>query len=126
MSLRVDASQTTACPGGPVVGKVCVGVGQKLDVIVVAADIPANGYIFAQAWIDYDNQGLANKDNTQALWPDIEPNTFLTIDAPASHHRVDELRLDGPVILISPLVSGQGALWVAVKAGFGVARWSSH
>ena len=77
MSLRVDASQTIACPGGPVAGEVCVGFGQKFDVIVVADAIPPNGYFFAQAWIDYDSQGLVHKKNSQLLWPDCEPSKFL-------------------------------------------------
>ena len=77
MSLRVDASQTTDCPGGPVAGEVCVGFGQKFDVIVVADAIPSNGYFFAQAWIDYDSQGLVHKKNSQLLWPDCEPSKFL-------------------------------------------------
>ncbi|MCI0890174.1 MAG: hypothetical protein J4O04_05150 [Chloroflexi bacterium] len=85
MSLRVDASQTTDCLGGPVQGKVCVGLGQKFDVIVVADAIPPNGYILAQAWIDYDDQGLAQKKNpvtgrpnVTMIWPDGEVTTFLT------------------------------------------------
>jgi len=79
MSLRVDASQTTDCPGGPVAGKVCVGLSQTFDVIVVADAVPmTNGYIFAQAWIDYDDQGLVHKKNTVALWPDCAPSTFLS------------------------------------------------
>ena len=77
MSLRVDASQQASCPGGPVVGEVCVSLNVKFDVIVVADAIPANGYIIAQAWIDYDNQGLVHKKNTLALWPDCASPTFL-------------------------------------------------
>ena len=92
MSLRVDASQTTACPGGPVQGKVCVGLGQKFDIIVVADAIPPNGYILAQAWIDYDDQGLVQKNtdgplgpttNATMIWPDGEPATFLKAQFPA-------------------------------------------
>ena len=94
MSLRVDASQTTDCLGGPVPGKVCVLGGLKFDVIVVADAIPASGYIFAQAWIDYDDQGLVSKDNTQALWPDHEPITFLTIND-AAHHGAQAGALTG-------------------------------
>ena len=94
MSLRVEASQQTDCPGGPVAGKVCVGQAQKFDVIVVADAIPASGYIFAQAWIDYDDQGLVSKDNTQALWPDHEPITFLTIND-AAHHGAQAGALTG-------------------------------
>ena len=85
MSLRVPVSQTTDCPGGPVAGEVCVLGDQKFDVIVVADAIPAPGYILAWAFIDYDDQGVVNKDNTQALWPDHEPITFLTFDHPPSH-----------------------------------------
>lgn len=79
MSLRVDPSQTTSCPGGPTPGKVCVPKNQKFDVIVVADAIPlTKGYRYAQVWIDYGNTGLVHKKNTQILWPDCEPNTFGT------------------------------------------------
>ena len=82
MSLRVDASQTFDCDGGPVAGKVCVNLGAKFDVIVVADSIPvANGYILAQGWIDY-GPNLTDGGNIQALWPDIDVATFLTsVDA---------------------------------------------
>ena len=66
MSLRVAPAQQTSCPN-PTPGKVCVGFGDKFDVIVVADAIPPSGYILAQAWIDYDNQGLVHKNNTVAL-----------------------------------------------------------
>ena len=77
MSLRIDASQQALCSGGPVAGEVCVFLGQKFDVIVVADEIPAAGYILAQVWIDYDNQGLVHKKNTQTQWPDCGLPTFL-------------------------------------------------
>ena len=77
MSLRVDVSQQTGCPDGLVAGKVCMGQGQKFDVIVVAATIPSLGYGLAQAFIDYDTQGLVHKKNTVALWPDCSHDTFL-------------------------------------------------
>ena len=74
MSLRVPASDTFPCAGGPVPGKVCVDLDAKFDVIVVADAIPnTNGYILAQAWIDYDSQGLVHKKDTQLLWPDCDP-----------------------------------------------------
>ena len=76
MSLRVDAAQTFDCAGGPVAGKVCVDLGAKFDVIVVADAIPPNGYWFAQAWIDYDDQGLTDKKNVFSQWPDCEPATI--------------------------------------------------
>ena len=76
MSLRVDASQTVDCLRRPVAGEVCVVQGQKFNVIVVADAIPSNGYWFAQAWIDYDDQGLVHKKNTQVIWPDCEGATF--------------------------------------------------
>lgn len=98
MSLRVDASQTIACPGGPVAGKVCISAGQQFDVIVVADGIPlTNGYMLVQAWVDYDSNGLVHKpavdpgtqrdhdvqcatgaNNPCNLWPDLQPLTFLT------------------------------------------------
>ena len=78
MSLRVDASQTVDCAGGPVPGKVCVPLNQKFDVFVVADGIPLNGYIISQAWIDYGNTGLVHKKNTQFLWPDCSP--IVTLD----------------------------------------------
>ena len=78
MSLRVDSSQTFDCDGGPVAGKVCVPLGAKFDVIVVVDSAPtAAGYILAQSWIDYDDQGLVHKKATANLWPDCEPATFL-------------------------------------------------
>ena len=91
MSLRVDASQTTDCPGGPVQGKVCIQLGATFDVIVVADAVPlTNGYILAQAYIDYDDQGLAQKKNpvtgrpnATMIWPDGEPATLLTAQFPA-------------------------------------------
>lgn len=46
---------------------------------------PPIGYIHAQAWLDYDSQGLVNKKNTQATWPDCEPQTLLTINDVASN-----------------------------------------
>lgn len=80
MSLRVDASQTQDCPGGPQQGKVCVMLGDKFDVIVVAGAIPlTNGYTLAQAWIDYDSQGLVHKKNSQFIWPDCEAAMFLPL-----------------------------------------------
>ena len=83
MSLRVDAAQTQDCPGGPQQGKVCVTLGQKFDVIVVADEIPLVGYFRAQAWIDYDSQGLVHKKNTQVLWVDCDVAGFLrTQDIP--------------------------------------------
>ena len=82
MSLRVDASQTTDCPGGPVQGNVCVFEGGKFDVIVVADAVPTQGYVYAQAYIDYDDQGLVNKKNAQALWPDCAFTTFLPLQQP--------------------------------------------
>ena len=52
MSLRVDASQTTDCPGGPVQGKVCIQLGATFDVIVVADAVPlTKGYIVAQSYM---------------------------------------------------------------------------
>lgn len=78
MSLRVDASQTVACAGGPVPGKVCVPLNQKFDVIVVADGIPIGGYFLAQVWIDYGNTGLVHKKNIQVLWPDCSASTFLS------------------------------------------------
>ena len=84
MSLRVDASQTFDCPGGPEAGKVCVPVGAKFDVIVVADVIPLTGYILAQAWIDY-GPNLVHKKNTQALWPDCDPTVFLPFQDEANN-----------------------------------------
>ncbi|MCI0890224.1 MAG: hypothetical protein J4O04_05400 [Chloroflexi bacterium] len=79
MSLRVDAAQTFPCAGGPVAGKVCVHLNRKFDVVVVADAIPVSGYIAAIAWVHYDSQGLVDKKNTAALWPDCDPPTFFTI-----------------------------------------------
>ncbi len=76
MSLRVDPSQQSVC-GSPTPGKICVQEGQRFDVIVVADAIPALGYVYAGAWIDYDNQGLVHKNNTVALWPDCDSRAFL-------------------------------------------------
>ena len=45
MSLRVDVSEQTGCPGGPVAGKVCVGLGQKFDIIAATDVIPAGGVV---------------------------------------------------------------------------------
>jgi len=79
MSLRVDASQTIGCIGGPVQGKVCVQLGAKFDVIVVADEVPlTNGYILAQVWIDYGSLGLADKQNITVQWADCDVATFLT------------------------------------------------
>ena len=80
MSLRVDASQTIECAGGPVAGTVCVPVSATFEVIVVADAIPPTGYIRVQAWVDYDDQGLAHNPKPTNLWPDLESATFLTID----------------------------------------------
>ena len=94
MSLRVDASQQTDCPGGPQAGKVCVVLGQKFDVILVADGIPAAGYVFAQGWIKYgpatSGADLVYKPTltgdpppidttTKAIWPDVSPNTIFNI-----------------------------------------------
>ena len=80
MSLRVDAAQTIGCAGSPQ-GKVCVDANQKFDVIVVVDGIPlTNGYFLAQAWIDYDNQGLVSKSNTTTLWADCDLAHFLTLE----------------------------------------------
>ena len=76
MSLRVGFSQQTDC-GDPVAGKVCVPVGAKFDVIAVTDVIPAQGYVLAQVWIDYDSQGLVHKNGTVALWFDCEGATYL-------------------------------------------------
>ena len=38
-----------------------------------------SGYIAAIAWVHYDSQGLVDKKNTAALWPDCDPPTFFTI-----------------------------------------------
>lgn len=64
MELRVDSADTVLCAGGPVEGNVCVGQRQAFDVIVVADGIPANGYIVAQAWIDY-GPNLTHKGNAR-------------------------------------------------------------
>ena len=103
MSLRVDAADTFDCAGGPVAGKVCVGLGQKFNVIVVADAIPPNGYILAQVWVGYDNQGLTSKpfDNRRSrlrdpscaaglidpcsLWPDLKAGVYLTNDDVANN-----------------------------------------
>ena len=68
MSLRVRVSEQTGCPGGPQRGKVCVGLGQKFDVLVVADAVPlTNGYWVAQAWIDYEDQRLVRKGEVEAV-----------------------------------------------------------
>ena len=85
ISLRVNVSQQTSCPGGPQPGQVCVPIGDKFDVIAVADAIPASGYILAQAFIAYDNQGLVNKNAGVALWPDCAAPTFLTTDDVANN-----------------------------------------
>jgi hypothetical protein len=69
MSLRVDESQQTDCPGGPEAGKACVLVGQKFDAIVVADVIPEAGYVLAQAWLEYGASGLTFV-NSATIWPD--------------------------------------------------------
>ena len=48
----------------------------------VSADLlfpPAVGYTHLQAWLDYDNQGLIDKQNTQATWPDCNQQSYLSI-----------------------------------------------
>ncbi|MCI0855947.1 MAG: hypothetical protein J4N98_04600, partial [Chloroflexi bacterium] len=93
MSLRVEG--TFDCAGGPVAGKVCVPLGAKFTVIAVVDTAPAAGYILAQAYIDYDDQGLVQKKttgpqplklvstNATMIWPDGEAATFLTAQFPA-------------------------------------------
>ena len=96
MSLRVDASQTVECFGGP--SNVCVGLNQKFDVIVVADAVPmTNGYILVQAWVDYDNQGLVHNPVPSAIWPDLEAGTFLTF-----HDFVNNGMLAGGLTALGP------------------------
>ncbi|MCH8007941.1 MAG: hypothetical protein IIC91_03685 [Chloroflexi bacterium] len=82
MSLRVDSGDTFACAGGPSAGKVCVPLGAKFNVIVVGDGIPVDGYILAQAWIDYDKEGLVYKPGVTAIWPDVSVDTITNIDFP--------------------------------------------
>ena len=77
MSLRV----TNALTCNPIVaGEFCVGLGQKFDVIAAADEIPPDGYILSQVWIDYDGQGLVHNPDPSPIWPDLEPQTYLTIE----------------------------------------------
>ena len=64
--------------GGPVQSPTCtLATGTTFTVSVDLFNPPPTGYILAQAWIDYDDQGLVHKKNSQATWPDCEPQTFL-------------------------------------------------
>ena len=82
MSLRVDASQTQDCPGGPVPGEVCVVLGGKFDVTVVADAIPlTNGYNPVQAWINYgddlgDTTLTGQPKAIEVIWPDCDVASF--------------------------------------------------
>ena len=81
MSLRVDASQTVPCAGGPVAGVVCVPPGAKFDVIVTADAIPtASGYVLAQAWINWSGTGLTFKDSV-TTWGDCNAANVGSNDA---------------------------------------------
>ncbi len=64
---------------GPIQSPICtLATGTTFTISVDLLNPPPNGYIMAQAWIDYDDQGLVDKNNIQAAWPDCEPTTFLT------------------------------------------------
>ena len=120
MSLRVDASDTFPCAGGPVAGKVCVPLNGKFEVIVVADGIDTGtGYILAQTWIDYDKSGLVHVTATDpstpapdvscatgvghpcAFWPELAGATFLTFEDPPNNGAA----AGGLTGLINPLSS---------------------
>jgi hypothetical protein len=75
MSLSVSGNTFDCDP--VTAGKVCVNQGAKFTVTVNADSVPPQGYILAQAWIDYDSNGLVHKKASENLWPDCEPATFL-------------------------------------------------
>ena len=65
----------------PVQPTICtLATGTTFTVSVDLLNPPPLGYVLAQAWLDYDSQGLVHMKNTQATWPDCHPETFLTLN----------------------------------------------
>ena len=83
MLLTVPSHYTCNDPAQPTI---CyVATGTTFTVSVDLLNPPAVGYYHAQAWINYDNQGLVHKPIPQATWPDCHQGTFLTINDPANN-----------------------------------------
>ena len=71
-----DPDQPTICT---------LATGTTFTISVDLLNPPAVGYILAQAWLDYDNQGLVHNPIPAPIWPDLEPASFLTIDDVGNH-----------------------------------------
>ena len=75
MILTLPSHDTCDDPDQPTICTLATGT-----TFTVSADYSnpsAEGYIHAQAWIDYDSQGLVHKKNTQATWADCAEAVFL-------------------------------------------------
>lgn len=75
MMLTLPSHDTCDDPDRPTI--CTLATGRTFTVSVNLLNPPLIGYIHAQAWIDYDSQGLVHKKNTQATWGDCDPATFL-------------------------------------------------
>ena len=72
---------------GPVESPTCsVAAGTTFTVSTDLLNPPAIGYIMAQAFIDYDTNGLVHKKNTIATWPECEPVTFVALQSAAEQN----------------------------------------